>query len=212
MISGKKPLRRPRLALLLLIPTAAWCAAPELASLLARLARPAPSSTPFVEAHFSPLLARPLVVSGELRYLGPGTLARAVEEPYHERSEIRGDTAIVEREGEPPRRFSLDRAPQMQTLVASFAGLLSGNSAALERNFTLDLHGDASHWLLGLVPRNPQVRETIRSITVRGGGSEARCLETFQANDDTTVLLLGSAAKAPRPSAPDRAWFDAQCQ
>jgi hypothetical protein len=90
--------------------------------------------------------------------------------------------------------------------------LLSGNSAALERNFTLELHGSASHWLLGLVPRDPQVREVIRSITVSGGGSQARCLETFQANDDTTVLLLESAAKAPRPSAPDRTWFDAQCQ
>ncbi len=150
-------------------------------------------------------------MSGELQYLGPGTLARTVEAPYHERSEIRADTATVEREGEPPRRFSLDRAPQMQTLVASFAGLLSGNSAALERNFTLDLHGNASHWLLGLVPRDRQVRQTIRSITVSGGGSQASCLETFQANDDTTILLLESAAKAPRPPAPDRAWFDAQC-
>jgi hypothetical protein len=155
---------------------------------------------------------RPLVVSGQLEYLGPGTLARTVQEPYHERSEIRGDTATVEREGEPPRRFSLERAPQMQALVASFAGLLSGNYTALERNFTLDLHGDASHWLLGLVPRNAQVRASIRSITVSGSDSQPRCLTTFQANEDTTVLLLGSAAKAPGSQTPDRAWFDTQCQ
>ncbi len=152
------------------------------------------------------------MVSGKLEYLGPGTLARTVEEPYHERSEIRGDTATVERQGEPSRSFPLERVPQMQGLVASFAGLLGGNSAILERNFTLDLHGDESHWLLGLVPRDPRVREAIRSITVNGSGSEARCLITFQANDDTTVLLLASAAAAPRPAAPDRAWFDAQCR
>jgi hypothetical protein len=212
MTSGSKPLRRPSLALLLLLPTAAWCAAPELQSLLASLARPAPSSASFVEAHFSALLAQPLVVSGKLEYLGPGNLARTVESPYHERSEIKGGTATVERSGEPPRRFSLERAPQMQSLVASFAGLLSGNYAALERGFTLDLHGDASHWLLGLVPRDPKARETIRSITVSGSDSQPLCLTTFQANDDTTILLLGPAAKAPRPRAPDRAWFDAQCQ
>jgi hypothetical protein len=151
-------------------------------------------------------------VSGELEYLGPKILARTVESPYHERSEIRGNTATIQRAGEPARRFSLDRAPQMQSLVASFAGLLSGDYAALERSFTLDLHGDASHWLLGLVPRNPEVRKTIRSITVNGSGSQPLCLTTFQANDDTTVLLLGPAARAPRPPAPDRAWFDAQCQ
>jgi len=156
---------------------------------------------------------RPLVVSGQLEYLGPGTLARTVTEPYRERSEIRADTATVERPGEPPRRFSLERAPQMQALVASFAGLLSGNSAALERTFRLDLHGDAQHWLLGLVPLNPEVRRSIRSITVSGAGSEPRCLTTYEANDDTTVLLLGSAAKLPSSQAtPDRAWLDAQCR
>jgi hypothetical protein len=212
MISGNKRCLGPKLALLLLIPAAAWCAAPELEGFLARLARPAPSSTAFVEAHFSPLLVRPLVVSGELEYLGPGRLARTVKQPYHERSEIRGDTATVERQGEPPRRFSLERAPQMQALVASFAGLLSGNYAALEHNFTLDLHGDASGWLLGLAPRNPQVRESIRSITVSGSGPQPRCLTTFQANDDTTILLLGEAAKDPGSQAADRAWFDVQCR
>ncbi|HTX24794.1 MAG TPA: LolA-related protein [Steroidobacteraceae bacterium] len=213
MISGNNRLL-PTLALLLLAPLA-WCAAPErqtLQGLLTDLARPAPSSTPFVEAHFSPLLARPLVVAGTLEYLGPGKLARTVQAPYHERSEIDGDEATVARAGEPARRFSLARAPQMQTLVASFAGLLSGNAATLERNFTLDLHGDASHWLLGLVPLNPQVRAAIRSIAVSGSGSQPRCLTTFQANDDTTILLLDRAARAPRPAAPDRAWFETQCQ
>lgn len=135
-----------------------------------------------------------------------------MESPYEERSEIRGDTATVERPGEAPRRFSLDAAPQMQALVASFAGLLSGNYAALQRTFTVDLHGDASHWLLGLVPRSPQVRESIRSITVNGSGSQPLCLTTYQANGDTTILLLGPAARAHRPREPDRAWFDAQCQ
>lgn len=135
-----------------------------------------------------------------------------MQSPYEERSEIEGNTATVERPGEPPRHFSLDAAPQMQALVASFAGLLSGNYAALQRNFMLDLHGDASHWLLGLVPRNAQVRESIRSITVNGSGSQPLCLTTYQANDDTTILLLGPAARAHRPRTPDRAWFDAQCQ
>jgi hypothetical protein len=212
MTSGSTRIHRTYLALLLLLPAAAWCAAPELEALLARLARPAPSSTRFLEAHFSALLAQPLVVSGELEYLGPGKLARTVESPYHEGSQIAGDTATVERPGEPPRHFSLDRAPQMQALVASFAGLLSGNYAALERNFTLDLHGDASHWLLGLVPRNGQVRQSIRSITVKGSGSQPLCITTYQANDDTTVLLVGRAAQAHLPRAPDRAWFDARCE
>lgn len=201
-----------RLALVLLVPAAAWCAGSELDTLLQSLARPAPSSTPFVEAHFSPLLTRPLVVSGELEYLGPDALARTVEKPYHERSEIRGDMVTVERQGEAAQRFSLQRVPEMRSLLASFAALLSGNVAALERQFQLDLHGDAHVWTIGLTPRDPYVHQRIRSITVSGRGAEPRCLTTFEANDDVTLMLLASAAKSSLPAAPDRAWFDEQCR
>jgi Outer membrane lipoprotein carrier protein LolA-like len=199
------------LALLLLAP-AAWCAGSGLDTLLRGLARPAPSSTPFVEAHFSSLLTRPLVVSGELAYLGPDALARTVEKPYHERSEIRDDTVTVERQGEPAQRFSLQRVPEMRSLLASFAALLSGNVAALERQFQLDLHGDAHLWTIGLTPRDPYVHQRIRSITVSGRGTEPRCIVTFEANDDITLMLLAGAAKTPLPAAPDRAWFDEQCR
>ncbi len=201
-----------RLALLLLAPAAAWCAGSPLDMLLRGLARPAPSSTPFVEAHFSPLLTRPLVVSGKLEYLGPDALARTVEKPYSERSEIRGDTVTVERQGEPAQRFSLQRVPEMRSLLASFAALLSGNVGALEQQFQLDLHGDAHLWTIGLTPRDPYVHQRIRSITVSGRDTEPHCLVTFEANDDITVTLLAGAAKTSLPAAPDRAWFDEQCR
>jgi hypothetical protein len=55
-------------ATLLALPilAAADSGAPDLDALLQHLARPAPATTPFVEVHFSPLLSRPLIVSGEL--------------------------------------------------------------------------------------------------------------------------------------------------
>jgi hypothetical protein len=197
--------------LLVLAPGAALCATPQVDALLKRLARPAPATTSFVEAHFSQLLAKPLVVSGELQYLGADALARIVEHPYHERSEIRGDSVTLQRESQPQRSFSLQRAPELRSLRASFAALLGGDRAALEQQFTLDLHGDEQHWTLGLTPRDPLVLEHIRSVVVFGNGSEPRCLITYEANDNTTVLLIGQGAKASRPPTPDRAWFDEQC-
>ncbi|HUN27823.1 MAG TPA: LolA-related protein [Steroidobacteraceae bacterium] len=202
---------RPLAALLAFLPVAAWGAS-ALDTLLQRLARPAPSSTAFVEAHFSPLLTRPLVVSGRLEYLGPDALARDVEKPYRERAEIRGDTATVAREGEPAQSFALERAPEMRGLLASFTDLLGGNRAALERAFRLDLHGSPSDWTLGLTPRDPRILERIRSVVVSGRGAEPRCLTIFQANDDTTIMLLADAASTALPAAPDRRWFDAQCR
>ena len=86
--------------LALLLPAASAVAqsppgAPDVDALLRHLARPAPASTPFVEVHFSPLLSRPLIVSGELEYNGPDALARTVQKPYSEHTVIQGDEVSV---------------------------------------------------------------------------------------------------------------------
>jgi Outer membrane lipoprotein carrier protein LolA-like len=205
------------LASVLLIATAlagpaARAASAAIDALLAKLARPAPASTPFIEAHVSPLLTRPLIVTGTLEYLGPDALARTVLAPYHERTEVRGDDVSVQRAGESPRHFSLQRVPEMRSLLASFAALLSGDHAGLERQFTLDLHGDAHDWTLGLTPSDARVREHVRSILVSGRGDAPRCLTTFEANNSTTVTLLGDAARQAVPAGADQAWIDAQCR
>ena len=195
-----------------------WLCAPAMAAgltidaLLAQLARPAPATTDFIEAHFSALLARPLIVSGKLEYLGPDSLARTVESPFHERTEVQGDNVTVQRANEPVRHFSLERAPELRSLLASFAALLGGSRQGLEQQFELDLHGDEHAWTLGLTPRDPRTRQRIRSIIVSGQKGEPRCLTTFEANDNTTVLLIAAAARQPVPANADRAWLEAQCR
>ena len=184
----------------------------ELESILRSLARPAPSSTPFIEARFSPLLSRPIVVSGELQYLGPGSLVRMVEKPYYERAEIRGNAVTVRRGDAPAQHFSLDQAPQMRSLVASFSALLAGDVATLRSAFALDLHGAPSDWTVGLTPLDPRAHASIRSILVTGSGGEPRCLTTFQANDDVDFMLLANAARSSVPAQPDRHWFESRCR
>ena len=85
-------------------------AEPDLGTLLARLAQPAPAARSFVEVRFSSLLTTPLVVSGGLEYRADGTLVRRVDAPYQETTELRGQNVRVERAGAKPRQFSLDRA------------------------------------------------------------------------------------------------------
>src|SRR5262249_20939004 len=173
---------------------------------------PAPAVTDFIEAHFSALLARPLIVRGKLEYLGPDTLARSVESPFQERTEVHGDDVTIRRGSAAPRHFSLARAPELRSLLASFAALIGGDRLALTREFELDLHGDEHAWTLGLTPRDPRIRERIRSILVNGRSAEPRCLTTFEANGNTTVLLVGEAAHRNVPADTDRRWLDAQCQ
>ena len=74
------------MAVVALLPAAAalgeaTSSAPDVDTLLQHLTRPAPATTPFVEIHFSPLLSRPLIVSGEMEYDGPDALDVGVPAP-----------------------------------------------------------------------------------------------------------------------------------
>ncbi len=199
------------LQLALLLPACTCAATPDIDTLLKQMARPAPSSTPFVEAHFSRLLSRPLVVSGQLQYLGPDAIARTVQQPFQERTDITGDSVTITRGSGKPQKFSLSRAPELKLLLESFTALLGGDHAALAQQFSIDADGDTHHWSLLLTPLDARVHARIRSIQVQGAGSDPRCITTTQADDSVSVMLMADAARVSPPKNVDRAWLDARC-
>jgi hypothetical protein len=204
------------LAIALLLPvTAAFgepgSSAPDVDALLQHLARPAPATTPFVEVHFSPVLSRPLIVSGQLEYDGPDALARTVDKPYAEHTEIHGDQVSVTRGTGKPRTFSLQRAPELKTLLSSFSALLGGNRQQLEQGFTLTLSGDDAHWTLGLVPRDGRVSQRVARIIVTGEAASPRCMITSAPDGSVTVMLMEEAAKTTVAPDIDRAGLDKVC-
>jgi hypothetical protein len=166
-------------------------------ALLRRLARPAPATTAFVEVHFSPLLSRPLIVSGKVEYDGPDSLARTVEHPYSEHTEIHGDAVSVVRGNDKPRTFSLQRSPELRTLLSSFSALLSGNRQQLEQSFTLSVGGDDAHWSMDLTPLDSRVKQRVSRITVNGQAASPRCMTTRTPDGSVTVMLMEDAAAAP---------------
>jgi hypothetical protein len=205
------------LALAALLPAAAALgqpvsSAPDVDSLLQHLARPAPATTPFVEVHFSPLLSRPLIVSGELEYDGPEALARTVDKPYSEHTQIQGDTVTVTRGNGKPRTFSLQRAPELKTLLSSFSALLGGNRQQLEQGFTLALSGDDAHWSLALTPRDSRVSQRVARILVSGAAAHPRCLTTTAPDGSVTVMLMEDAAGTLVPADVDRAALEKVCR
>ena len=205
------------LAMTVLLPAAATLAepgssAPDMDALLQHLAKPAPATTPFVEVHFSPLLSRPLIVSGELEYDGPESLARTVDKPYSERTRIQGDTVTVTRGSGKPRTFSLQRAPELKTLLGSFAALLGGNRPQLEQNFTLALSGDEAHWSLALTPRDVRVSQRVSRILVSGAAASPRCMTTTAPDGSVTVMLMEAAAGSAVPADIDRDGLNKVCR
>lgn len=185
--------------------------APDIDALLRHLARPAPAATPFVEVHFSPLLSRPLIVSGELEYNGPDALARTVEKPYSEHTVIQGDQVSVTRGAGKPRSFSLQRAPELKILLSSFSALLGGNRQQLEQSFSLTVSGDDAHWTMALVPRDSRVTQRVTRITVNGAAAMPRCMTTTAPDGSLTVMLMDEAAQTSVAPDVDRAALEKVC-
>jgi hypothetical protein len=216
MISGKT--RRLLPSLLLTLWATASASEPPAApsssvpALIAALGRPAPAHTAFAEARFLQVLDRPLVVSGELSWLGGDKLQRRVDKPQAETSSIADGEVTQERAGKRPRHFSLKRAPQLQVLLDSFVALLSGDGGRLQQAFDIRQTGDIDGaWTLTLTPRDTRVAKTIASITVDGYANESRCMYMQEADGDLAVDLLGPLA-AKMPAEPTRDALDALCR
>jgi hypothetical protein len=172
--------------------------APDPAWILARIARPAPSRTPFVELRGSKLLKAPLRISGEYRHPDAATLVREVRAPYAETTTIRAGEATIERPGKTTRRVSLARYPELAGMQSSFGALLAGDIAALRRHYRLDSAGRRDAWRLVLTPLDAAVAKRVRGIVLSGRGAELRCIETEPAGGGETqrTLLAGAARDA----------------
>lgn len=168
----------------------------EPAWILAKIARPAPSRTAFVELRDSKLLKAPLRITGEYRHPDASTLVREVRTPYAETTTIRAGEAVIERTGKTPRKVSLARVPELAALQASFGALLAGDRAQLEQHYSVHSEGTRQHWRLALTPTDAALARRVRAIVLHGRGSELRCIETQPAQDgDVQRTLLAGAAR-----------------
>lgn len=158
------------------------------------------------------MLERPLVVSGELAWLGGDALERRLVQPREETARIAEGRVTQRRAGKGERSFSLERAPQLKVLVDSFVALLGGDAGRLRKAFAIARRGDAGGtWTLILTPRDLDVARTVASIRIDGEGAEARCMWMQEADGDLAVDLLGALA-ARMPAEPSREALAALCQ
>ena len=184
---------------------------PETSALIADLARPAPASTPYTEVHFARMLKEPLVLHGQLDYGGADKLGKRVDSPYKETTTIAEGKATIAREGRGSKSFGLDRAPELQGLLASFSAMLGGDAETMNRYYAIEQKGDAKHWLLTLQPRQPDLAKHLKTIVIDGAAKEPRCFTMTQGDGDVSVMLLGELANAPLANPITRPALDRLC-
>jgi len=180
-------------------------------ALLARLARPAPDSTSFVEVRYSSLLDQPIVVSGHLEHRKDGSLVRNVEWPYQEVTELHGENVSVTRAGSKTRRFTLDRAPELRGMLTSFGAILQGDRQTLDRYFAASAEGSDAHWEITLTPRDDKLRRHLSRIVVNGVEGNAKCFTLEEPDGDASLMALGVTGQGALPASRGRAALHAWC-
>jgi len=187
-----------------LMALATQVADPDTDALLTRLARPPPDTTTFVEVRYSTLVAAPLVASGVLEHREDGALVRRVTSPYRETTVLRGENVLLEREGSRARSFSLDRAPELRGMLASFGALLTGDRAMLDRYFSTTIGGSDASWRIQLKPVDAALRKRLALVQVDGAQDRARCFTLTEPDGDASVMALGVADRAALPASLER--------
>jgi hypothetical protein len=78
-----------------------------------------------------------------------------------------------------------------------FLAVLQGDSSGLQRDFELNLSGEAQAWKLALVPRSLMLKQVFTQINIDGGALVQR-IELLETQGDSTVLkMLDSSAAKP---------------
>lgn len=190
--------------------TVAPATPPDPAALLATLRQAPPSRVDFHERRASPLLIEALRFSGELERPVAGTLLKRIDTPFREQVRIEGERVLVEREGKPPRRFSLRRAPELAALTASIEAVLGGDLTLLQQHFTLRMEGAAQAWVMHLDPRDRRLGKKVEALRFLGSDTELRCMDLVLAGAETSRTWLGPQAVAASRAVDDTS-RDALC-
>jgi len=185
-------------------------APPAPAQLITALAQPPPAQTAFFEQRSSPLLAAPLAFGGVLERPARDVLVKQVTAPYAERTRIENGRVRIERAGQPARQFSLNRAPELRALTASFNAVLSGDADLLLTHFELHSAGVDARWQLQLRPREARLAKRVVGMTLMGSGSTLQCIDLNLAGNETSRMWLGALAAQAQVIA-DAAGRDALC-
>jgi hypothetical protein len=162
-------------------------AAFDVGQLMTDLAKNKGGKAKFTEKKYISLLDKPVVSSGEMSYTAPDRLEKRTLVPKVETLLLDKDMLSIERE---KQKLSINLANQPEALafVDSIRGTLSGNRAALEKNYALHLSGNADKWVLTLLPSDQKIAALVLRITVSGSRSFIRSIEYLQADGDRSVL------------------------
>ena len=172
-------------------PTASSAASDPLDALMHELGAHPSGHVTFTEVQHLAVLDRPLESSGELLYQAPDRLEKRILKPRPETLVLAHGVLSATR-GKHTRTMDLAAWPQVAPLLESLRATLTGDRAALERIFSVELEGDAARWTLRLTPHDPEAARVITRVIITGESASLRTVEVLQADGDRSLLAIGA--------------------
>lgn len=149
------------------------------------------SQARFVERKYLKVLTAPLELRGTLTYEAPGNLVKRTLSPKPETLTVEGDRLTLESTARNEHRtLRLRDYPLLWAFVESIRSTLSGDIAALERFYRIELEGGRARWRLYLVPRDPDMRAVISLINIGGSRDRVERIEVQETRGDRSVTTI----------------------
>ena len=164
-------------------------AAFDVAQLMGELAKHKSGKAKFVEKKYISLLDKPAISSGEMTFTAPDRLEKRTLIPKVETLLLDKDLLSIEREKQ-KLTINLSNQPEALAFIDSIRGTLTGNRAALEKNYHLSLSGTSDKWVLTLLPSDQKISALVQRITVSGIKNQIRSIEYLQADGDRSVMSI----------------------
>lgn len=161
----------------------------QLPDLMRLLAVQKSGKATFVERKFIALLDKPVVSSGELSFTAPDRLEKRTLSPKPESLVLVGDRLSIDANGK-KININLLSHPEAAPFVESIRGTLAGDLGALERYYSLQLSGPAEHWILQLVPVQPEMLRIVSRIRFEGSQSAVHLIVFEQADGDRSEMRI----------------------
>ena len=164
-------------------------AAFDVAQLMADLAKHKSGKARFVEKKTIAMLDKPVISTGEMSFTAPDRLEKRTLTPKPELLTLDKDLLSIEREKQ-KLTINLSNQPEALAFIDSIRGTLSGNRAALEKNYGLYLSGSSDKWVLTLLPSDQKIAALVQRIIVSGSKSQIRSIEYLQADGDRSLMTI----------------------
>jgi hypothetical protein len=148
----------------------------------------------YIERRTMHALRAPIETRGTLRFDPPDRLEKITDPNARgasDRLAIKGNQLTMDRgDGSALVILKLNERPEIGVLIDSIRATLSGDGAALRRNFEITLAGSAAQWQFVLRPREPGARKILQWMRVTGYAERITEIDTQDSDGDQSELMI----------------------